>query len=122
MPARRGVAEIEPVEARRSNLEARQATATFFPTVKGSSDHPSPGAIRLPARDLNRIDRHVLCRRYVPAGVHERDVARLDDLLDAELESRPAGREWSQLLPERFGPLPEFPFLIEEYCVRIVTG
>src|SRR5215813_3772283 len=68
---------------------------------KGVADKPSPRAVRLAASDLDRIHGHRLGRGYLPFGVHQCDVAGLDDLLDVEVEGRLHSRKRSQLLSQR---------------------
>ena len=63
---------------------------------KGVADEPAPRTIRLLARDLDRVQGHLLGRRYVPLGMHQRNVAGLDDLLDMKVKCCPRGSKGRQ--------------------------
>src|SRR5215470_1568434 len=71
-----------------------------FADRKGITDQPAPCSVRLSARDFNRVQRRRVHRWHFPIRMHQRDLARIDNLPDLEIEDGFGGSKRSQLLPD----------------------
>src|SRR6266850_473642 len=80
-----------------THYSAAASGASLSPDGKGIADEPAPRTVRLTAGDLDGVYGHYLGRGYFPFSVHQRDVARPDNLLDVEVKNSLSGRKRGQL-------------------------
>jgi len=87
---------------------------------KRVTDLPAPRAILLSACNFDLVQRHVCGRGNRPAGVHQREVASLNDLFDAVIKSGFGGSKRSEFVPKSFHALFLFARLIQKHHFVVV--